>query len=215
MVATRDGSWSWRSGRLQLPPTAWTPGSARRRFSISVNVRSPPMRPPSRPVETRRNVTVCSVRNPKSALSRRKKLRRRSPAPTSRTTDSATSAETRISRTSPLERGLDLLRSPRLSGREAINAGMNPKSSGVTRVIAMLKGITPASIRSSANGGITSGAKLSKLMWANVATAKPNRPPSKESNRLSVRSWRMRRPRPAPSAFRMLNSRPREVARLN
>ena len=48
-----------------------------------------------------------------------------------------------------------------------------------------------------------------------AARAIPSTPPETPSTRLSVRHWRTRRPRPAPSATRMASSRSRETARAS
>ena len=65
---------------------------------------------------------------------------------------------------------------------------------------------TAVSTRIASSRGRPAGLSATRARTPNSATASPSAPPTTASSRLSVRSWRTSRARPAPSAARIANS---------
>ncbi len=100
------------------------------------------------------------------------------------------------------------------SPRDACAAGARPKMrAGQARCAASVKSSTTGSILVSARRGISGGARRSSGSERPGRQHDTERAPDAESNRLSVRSCRTSRRRPAPSAARIANSRCRAEAR--
>ena len=100
---------------------------------------------------------------------------------------------------------------------EDCRAGISPNKAVVSTIIAIEKRATRQSKPSSMPTGPT-GVESARSAIARPTTAaipKPTAEPSPESRRLSVRSWRTMRPRPAPIAKRTAISRRRVVQRAS
>ena len=91
----------------------------------------------------------------------------------------------------------------------ARNAGATPQTPVATVITPAAKAMTLASMRIGVAGSVLSGFHAAKRRVATIARAMPQAPPIAENNRLSVRNWRTRRPRPDPMAARIAASRAR------
>ena len=142
-----------------------------------------------------------------------------SPAPTSSTSDNASSATTSAERSRPVAR-LSPPRAPSLSvarrsGREARSAGRTPKTSPVPIDSAAVKATTVASGATRSPRGRFGSERqhaVGQRRCPAPGRGRRRRPPV---NRLSVSSWRTSRPRDAPSAARTAISRCRADARAS
>ncbi len=145
------------------------------------------------------------------------KLLIRSPAPTSRTSESETSATTSALRA----RSLDFpavalppsLSVSRKSASEALRAGSSPKMTPVRTETITVKASTRPSKLTSPRRGMSAGLSATRRSVSQRASSSPSPPPRRESRTLSVMSWRMMRRRVAPSATRSANSRRRATER--
>ena len=163
------------------------------------------------------DVTRPSRAKPGSHWRSRPKVLVRRPAPTRRMRASAISATTseersRVSRELPWRRPLSVV--PR-SIFDACRAGANPKSRAVATDSSTVKSATRPSIATSSSRGMLPGAISTNALVAHDASSRPRNPPMRARTRLSVRSWRTRRPPPAPSDERTANSGARRVARTS
>ena len=140
------------------------------------------------------------------------KLRISRPAPTTRTTERATSETTRArrsgSRPRPAVAPLPPSRSEPASGERARrSAGARPKRTPVRSASAALNPSTRPSSPASSIRGMLAGSRAASPSRPRTASATPRTPPAAESRRLSMRSCRKIRVRPAPSAVRIATSR--------
>ena len=151
-----------------------------------------------------RVVTIRAVRNPGSTLERRMRLRINSPAPISRTTDSATSAMTSVPRRRPWPEVVRLAAfSDRLRSTLPIKTiGSKAKIIPMERASASAKPSMRRSTPTSASRGTTAGASPRIKSIPAAATIQPRIAPPSARTRLSVTSWRAMRPRVAPSEAR-------------
>jgi len=104
-------------------------------------------------------------------------------------------------------------RSSSVPPRAARQAGVRPKASALRSVMPAVKPSTPPSSERSKTGGISSGSPATMRRLPHTAIIHPSTPPIAAMTRLSVRSCRRIRPRPAPSAERTASSALRESAR--
>ena len=147
-------------------------------------------------------------------------LRISRPAPTSRTRARATSTTSRAVRTRSRGEPVPRLRPPSLrtvwrSGRARRSAGTRPKSRVATRPSPRARASTGPSSRTWSSRGMEAGLAPRIARMAAAAKASPAAHPARPSTRLSVRSWRTIRPRPAPSAARTAISRDRAAPRAS
>ena len=145
------------------------------------------------------------------------RLRTNSPAPTSRTTESAACATVSTSRNparcEPPSRTPDL-RSAVTSGRLACSAGASPTIRPVASATIADSARTCPSTGDDVHS--TSGKRTPRTSWpVPYATTRPASPPAAASRTLSVSSRRMRRPRAAPSVRRTATSRRRRTDRAS
>ncbi len=148
---------------------------------------------------------------------RRRSEPTRSVPPTTRTMAKAISPTTSTLRRR-MPGGCSPLRSRRPSpmrARTTCSTGARPKSRPVTSATASPKARTRPSTATSAARGTDGGAKRWKSATEPQASAAPRAPAARAVTRLSVRSCRTTRARPAPSAARTAISRPRSVARIS
>ena len=134
-------------------------------------------------------------------------------APTTNTSDIATSTTTRPPladirrKPAPAPRALSLSAVINCA-RLACRAGASPKSSAVTNETPSVNKRTGWSIATFASSGMESGGTMARMTRkAPKASAAPRTPPNVESSTLSVSNWRMSRPRVAPSEARSAISR--------
>ncbi|OGT99998.1 MAG: hypothetical protein A2085_06560 [Gemmatimonadetes bacterium GWC2_71_10] len=102
------------------------------------------------------------------------------------------------------------------SGRDACSAGARPNASAVSSVTANANSSTDASMRYSipiGYGAAGMNAFMRSLPHSAITTPTP--PANTASVRLSVSSWRISRPRRAPTARRIAISRRRPAARAS
>src|SRR5215469_15603458 len=168
-------------------------------------------------------VSIATTRlglKPSGTLNKSQKLRSRRPAATISTRESANSLITRTWR--KRERCREPLE-PRPScpsvtvklRRLVSHAGASPKIIPAATETMMANASTPQLMDISLKRGRLSGINCSRNFRAPKSTAKPVTPPSTKSSKLSVRSWRMRRPLAAPNAWRTAISRPLALARVS
>ena len=159
-------------------------------------------------LESERSVLkTCSGSKPGRTSLRSRKLLPNNPAPTNSTSESATSITTKSARTR-LGTTPQVLRPPSLSGswrsaRLACTAGARPKITPVKTETTAVKVSTVVSNPTSFKRGMFSELSANKKWRPHHATSRPSPPPKSESNKLSVRSCRTTRRRPAPSATRI------------
>ena len=206
-----------RIGGIAEPPAASTPGStaaastscwrnARRpaafgctRLALTLTIRTDlRSKPAARP---------CRVTNVRTSRI----------APTTSTSDSATCATTRLPdslpRRSPASARADLSAS---IGRaaDARNAGASPNKTTVATVVkAVNRRVRQSSERSRETRLTESESCATSAPLPHAATRSPARPPMAASVKLSIKSCRVNRARPAPSARRTLISCCRADAR--
>ena len=140
------------------------------------------------------------------------------PAPTSKSSDSATCATT-----SPLRNTTAVPPTTfeawsfsvgASSGRVACKAGARPKNTPVNTDTSAVKPSTVASgVPESVIGVVPTGRNEIRALSINTARPRPAMPPMPESSTLSTSSWRINCARPAPSASRSAISFCREDAR--
>ena len=159
--------------------------------------------------------------NPGSISLALPRLRTKSPAPISRTSDIAICATTSTARgdqrdiVRPAGVGPSL-RAASTSAREDWAAGTRPKRRPVRMESSREKPRTRQSrLRFSSTGTGRGGRRAIARSVAQAARTTPPRPATSESRTLSVRSWRRSRPRLAPRASRTAVSRRRAVARAS
>ncbi len=155
---------------------------------------------------------------PGFSVLRLRRLCRNSPAPISSRRESETCATTRPLR-NPAE-------PPRITapawsfkvvasfGRVDCSAGTRPKSAPASSEMAKVKPSTVQSgVLESESGVCPEGRKPISARSMSTARPTPRTPPAVASSRLSISSWRMRLPRPAPNASRTAISFCRAEAR--
>ena len=141
------------------------------------------------------------------------RLRTSSPAVTSRTIVTAicpTTSTSRIVQRRPPTRApaVSPFRSQTRLARVARSAGARPARTPVRSATPAVKARTRASSRRSSDSAIGIGSwNVVSSRVSQEASSTPTPAPSTPRMRLSVRSWRTRRPRPAPTARRMAISR--------
>ena len=160
-----------------------------------------------------------SVRKPGSTACTRQRARMSRPADTSSTTERATSAITSAprsrSRRPPTPARAPSRKPAASTSRSARQAGAMPKPTAMrTVVIAAKTRMRQSTVGVSAIGSVV-GTRRATSGVAVKARSTPSAPPSSASSRLSVRSWRSRRSRPAPSAVRTASSCRRTSARAS
>ena len=138
-----------------------------------------------------------------------------SAAPTTRTSAIAISATTSTARILPeLVASRPPSRSPAFRCTRAVAAaGAMPETAAVTSVTSAVNARTSASTRTSWSRGADGGATAISPARPTTRGAGRAAPPAKASSALSVSSCRTIWPRPAPSAVRIVISRPRSAAR--
>ena len=104
---------------------------------------------------------------------------------------------------------------PTISARDAAAAGARPNARLVMSDVSTANVSTVESTPTSPRRGTSPGLKATNAATSTHATPMPPTPPSAPSIKLSVRSCRTIRPRPAPIADRRANSRPRSLAPTN
>src|ERR1041384_7110937 len=142
------------------------------------------------------------------------------PPPTATTGDGATAPPTRLLRTRPRRRPSP---DPPVPSRSALarlksvfrNAGTSPKRTPVSAASPAVMATVVASRRRGMYHGRPPGTRSPNNRTPAAASATPSRPPAPASTRLSVSSWRTRRPRPAPIATRTPISRWRAAPRVS
>jgi hypothetical protein len=149
-----------------------------------------------------------------------RRLRTRSPAPATTTIASDTWPTTRPWRSACAPGPAEAPRPPPRSHapgspRADRSAGSSPASSAAAAVAASAKNSTRASAWIISRLGSSGGARATSTRTAAKASPVPSTPPRSASVPLSVRSWRTRRPRPAPSALRTASSRVRAEPRTS
>ena len=151
--------------------------------------------------------TRPSARKPTSIAFKLIRVRKKRPAPATSSVESATWKATIVRPLQPLRCFVEAL-PPSLiavpiSARVALHAGAMPKSTPVTRVTPAVKLNT---LQSKGTCMPSRSQEFSSNFGRAVRPRKPNKsptdPPIAASIRLSVRTWRRIRPRPAPSARR-------------
>jgi hypothetical protein len=110
---------------------------------------------------------------------------------------------------------MTVLRSTRAARKAGNNPNTSPVSTETKAVKASTRPSTPTAAPSMPMRGMLPGLSASKARMPTTPSARPNRPPSSDSTRLSVISWRAMRPRAAPIAARIAISRWRTVARTS
>jgi len=148
-------------------------------------------------------------------MSRAKLLTSR-PAPTSRTSESPTSAITSAERVRPWFAVLP--RSPSLRNslgfdRDDCKAGIRPKITPQRMEARKLKANTSRLIPICVNSRISGGLNANNDGTVTIASKRPSTPPNSASRTLSVSNWRSKRRRLAPSVVRIEISLARAVAR--
>ena len=155
---------------------------------------------------------------PAGTSASRQKLRTSSMAPVSNTIASATSTITSADLIDCRD-GVDAARAsfkaPRTSGFENCHAGTMPNRMPVTPETAAAKNRTRPSNATSVSRGRPAGANARIRSRVHTASSRPARPPAHATMKLSIRSKRARRTRPAPSARRMPSSRYRPAERAS
>ena len=100
-------------------------------------------------------------------------------------------------------------------GRDACSAGTMPNSSAVTTDTIAAIASTRTSMATSDSRGSVAGSEARRTSTAQYAIATPMSVPAHDKTRLSTSSPRASCQREAPSAARMLTSRPRALARAS
>ena len=156
--------------------------------------------------------------NPRSTRDTLAKLRRRRPAPISSMSDSAISAITSALRRRRRGRASVTCASRSKlsrSGRDARRAGRTPNASPVRTERDKVKASTEPLMRTSALRRRISGTHGNRASSPQTASRTPHAPPATASSTLSVKSSRISRRRPAPSAARIASSGERAAARAS
>jgi len=143
-----------------------------------------------------------------------------SPEATSSVSDSATSATTSALRARCRARPCPACALPsRIASASRVsddwNAGSSPNATADIDATSTVNTSTGMSITNFMKNGSSMGIMPSQSRLPRMASATPIAAPASARIRLSVRSWRTRRPREAPSAMRTLISRRRIVARAS
>jgi hypothetical protein len=94
-----------------------------------------------------------------------------------------------------------------ICGRDARSAGSTPQMRAVTTAVTIVKASTVPLIPIDVINGSFAGAICSITRMPMTASARPSAAPMAASSSVSVRSWRIRRPRVPPIAARMTSSR--------
>ena len=166
------------------------------------------------------NIIRCSGLNPRPALLKCESEKAKSPALTTSRDESAIWKETRPLPSRPLRRRVaavaESLSAVLTLVRVDCHAGMIPKRMPVNNETAAVK----AKMRMSKWVFIGTGShevesRCGMTLRPKYPKAKPATPPSAESSRLSVSTWRSTRPRVAPRARRTDISRWRAVERAS
>ncbi len=165
-----------------------------------------------------RRVRTLEASKPGVVSSNSMKLRDMSPAPTTSITATATCATTSRPRTRSRPFPAEDPRAPswsapRTSVRAKRSTGARPKSSPVKQVVKNVTSRTRPFIVTSSSRGRSSGPNATNRFMPPAARKLPRTAPTAASTRLSVRSWRARRARPAPNAVRRAISGPRSAMR--
>ncbi len=131
-----------------------------------------------------------------------------SPAPLSSTRASATSPITSTLRRELRRKPMELPRPPSRNAeirsvRAIWMAGASPNRTPVKMAMAAVNRSTRASTAISPARGRMFGVRFPNRRVPPQASTRPTAAPRLESSTLSVSSWRIRRPRPAPNALRM------------
>jgi hypothetical protein len=155
--------------------------------------------------------------NPGSRARRLRRLRRNSPEPVSSSSESATWTTTRVRRSRPRPPAIEpacSLSAPTRSGRDTWSAGSRPKRIAASAAATKLKTRTrPSTLGEIASRICSSGASSCSPRMVQYDTARPAMAPIAARTKLSTRSWRTMRRRPAPSPSRIEISRSRAAAR--
>lgn len=117
----------------------------------------------------------------------------------------------------PASAGISSFSADMTSGFDVWSAGTRPKAIPVTKDSSAVKRrIRQSRLRSRKPAvfpwGSSFGSMDSRVSVVHRASIKPRTPPRRDSKKLSVRSWRMIRQRPAPRARQTAISRRRFVA---
>ncbi len=104
---------------------------------------------------------------------------------------------------------------PRRSDRAACTAGARPNSTPAPRAMAPVNPTTLRSRPISSTRGNHAGMMDTRPRIPHTVSTSPATPAMAARTRLSIRSWRLIRSRPAPSAERTAISRPRSAARAS
>ena len=165
-----------------------------------------------------RNVRTPAGSNPEAVPCSRAKLLTSRPAPTSRITrDGDLGRDQRAAQPAPpADRGparfpQDLVERHARDLRRGQEAEDDPAPSDT----AIVKARTGQLSAASCARGRLAGSRASTAFMASQATASPAAPPTRPSTQVSVRSWRTRRNRSAPSEARTASSRRRASPRAS
>ena len=167
--------------------------------------------------EKPKNITFCGL-NPGSTFHSCSRLRSVSPAPISRTSASAISTTTKTPCApfrAPLAPRPPSFKLSCTFVREIFSAGARPKRIPASRAIDVVKSSTRRSMPTSPARGKVSGSAFRAACVPQPASSKPSAPPRIPNKTLSVKSWRIKRAFPAPSAARTANSLARPLARAS
>ena len=201
-----------RNGRLETPPTAVTPGSARRRSNTAS--KNPVRRAALSYFDSGRSRSRASTpwgRNPGSTAVSRQKLRTSRPAPTTSSTARAVSATTSALRVRrplvvPVPARVPSRSVPARSVWVAWRLGASPATTPDSTVRPRVKSSIGRFRANPAGNTRLGGSHAANARSVHQAPSSPRAPPASERARLSVRSWRAIRPRAAPRAVRMATS---------
>ena len=152
--------------------------------------------------------------NPSGTDRRLTNARAINPAPTSRTTDSASCAATSIPRVRPARAG-SLVSRALIRDRVACHAGTRLTMTAHTKASAVAKTATPPSTAMDSRRGSAAGASARSAETPQCASIHPPAAPMVPTTSPSTTSCRMMSRRPAPSAMRTAISRARAEARAS
>ena len=167
------------------------------------------------------NIAMLSVVKPRLTLRRLSSVRTKRPAPTSRSSDSATWSATNDfrRRTCPcplVTEPASSLSVAAAATREPRNAGSSPNSTAVAKVTTLVnRRIRPSGAVDSESAAGSYGRKRTRPRASQVLRNSPAAPPAVARIMLSTKSCRTSWLRLAPSALRMAISRWRAAARAS